>query len=65
MLTREQWLARFGNGLENRAFAVEDAQVREYGAASVAIGALARRPASRAATTPAEWAACRGHFRSG
>lgn len=35
-------LARFGNGLENRAFAVEDAQVREYGAASVAIGALAQ-----------------------
>lgn len=42
VLTREQWLARFGNGLENRAFAVEDAQVREYGAASVAIGALAQ-----------------------
>ena len=23
VLTREQWLSRFGNGLENRAFAVE------------------------------------------
>ena len=42
VLTREQWLARFGNGLENRAFAVEDAQVRDYGAASVVIGAVAQ-----------------------
>ena len=42
VLTREQWLTRFGNGLENRAFAVEDAQVRDYGAASVVIGAVAQ-----------------------
>ena len=42
VLTREQWLARFGNGLENRAFAVEDAQGRDYGAPSVVIGAVAQ-----------------------
>jgi ketosteroid isomerase-like protein len=41
-LAREQWLARFGNGLENRAFAGEDAQVRDHGAASVVIGAVAQ-----------------------
>ena len=29
VLDRGQWLARFGNGLENRAFAVEDAQARD------------------------------------
>jgi hypothetical protein len=26
--TRHQWLARFANSLENRAFVVQDAQVR-------------------------------------
>jgi ketosteroid isomerase-like protein len=40
VLGREQWLVRFGNGLENRAFAVEDAQVRDYGAAAVVVGVL-------------------------
>ena len=38
VLDRPQWLGRFGNGLENRAFAVEDAQVRDYG--NVHIGPL-------------------------
>jgi ketosteroid isomerase-like protein len=42
VLGREQWLARFGNGLENRAFAVEDAQVRDYGTAAVVVGVLAQ-----------------------
>ena len=42
VLDRPQWLARFGNGLENRAFAVEDAQVRDYGTAAVVVGALAQ-----------------------
>ena len=42
VLTREQWLARFGNGLENRAFAIEDPQVRGFGDAAVAIGVLAQ-----------------------
>jgi ketosteroid isomerase-like protein len=42
VLPREQWLARFGNGLENRAFAVEDAQVRDYGTAAVVVGTLAQ-----------------------
>jgi hypothetical protein len=43
VLTRDQWLARFGNGLVNRAFAVEDPQVREYGAAAVVVGVLAQQ----------------------
>ncbi len=42
VLGRDQWLARFANGLENRAFAVEDAQVRAYGDAAVVIGVLAQ-----------------------
>jgi ketosteroid isomerase-like protein len=42
VLTREQWLARFANGLENRAFAVEDPEVRDYGTAAVVVGVLAQ-----------------------
>jgi ketosteroid isomerase-like protein len=42
VLGRDQWLGRFGNGLENRAFAVQDAQVREYGTAAVVVGVLAQ-----------------------
>ena len=42
VLGRDQWLARFGNGLENRVFAVQDAQVREYGTAAVVVGVLAQ-----------------------
>ncbi len=42
VLDRDQWLGRFGNGLENRAFAVEDAQVRHYGVAAVVVGVLAQ-----------------------
>ena len=40
VLDRGQWLARFGNGLENRAFTIEDPQVRGFGDAAVAIGVL-------------------------
>jgi ketosteroid isomerase-like protein len=47
VLDRDQWLARFGNGLENRAFAVEDAQVRDYGAAAVVVGVLAQETSFR------------------
>jgi ketosteroid isomerase-like protein len=47
VLDRDQWLARFGNGLENRAFAVEDAQVREYGAAAAVVGVLAQETSFR------------------
>jgi hypothetical protein len=43
VLTREQWLARFGNGLVNAAFAVEDPAVRDYGAAAVLVGVLAQQ----------------------
>jgi ketosteroid isomerase-like protein len=43
VLGRDQWLARFGNGLENRAFEVEDPQVRDYGTAAVVVGALAQQ----------------------
>jgi uncharacterized protein (TIGR02246 family) len=42
VLGRDQWLARFGNGLENRAFKVEDAQVRDYGGTAVVVGVLAQ-----------------------
>jgi uncharacterized protein (TIGR02246 family) len=42
VLGRQQWLGRFGNGLENRSFAVEDAQVRDYGTAAVVVGVLAQ-----------------------
>jgi uncharacterized protein (TIGR02246 family) len=42
VLTRQQWLARFANGLENRSFAVEDPQVRGFGDAAIAIGVLAQ-----------------------
>ena len=42
VLDRGQWLARFGQGLENRSIAVEDAQVRDYGGAAVVIGVLAQ-----------------------
>jgi ketosteroid isomerase-like protein len=42
VLGRDQWLGRFDNGLENRAFAVEDAQMRDYGTAAVVVGVLAQ-----------------------
>jgi ketosteroid isomerase-like protein len=42
VLDRQQWLDRFGNGLENRSFAVQDPQVREYGTAAVVVGVLAQ-----------------------
>jgi ketosteroid isomerase-like protein len=42
VLDRQQWLARFANGLENRAFVVQDAQVRDYGAAAAVVGVLAQ-----------------------
>jgi ketosteroid isomerase-like protein len=42
VLGRDQWLGRFGNGLENRSFVVEDANVREYGTAAVVVGVLAQ-----------------------
>jgi ketosteroid isomerase-like protein len=40
ILTRDQWLARFANGLVNRSFTVTDLQVRDYGSAAVGIGEL-------------------------
>ena len=42
VLDRDQWLARFRNGLHNRAFAVQDPQVRQYGTAAVVVGVLAQ-----------------------
>jgi uncharacterized protein (TIGR02246 family) len=47
VLGRDQWLSRFGGGLENRAFAVEDAQVRDYGTAAVIVGVLAQETSYR------------------
>jgi ketosteroid isomerase-like protein len=43
VLDHQQWLQRFGNGLVNSAFAVEDPQVREYGTAAVVVGVLAQQ----------------------
>lgn len=43
VLGREQWLARFGHGLVNHAFAVEDPQIREYGGSAVVVGVLAQQ----------------------
>ena len=43
ILTRDQWLARFANGLLNRSFTVTDLQVRDYGTAAVGIGVLAQQ----------------------
>src|SRR5256886_17713814 len=43
ILTRDQWLARFANGLVNRSFTVTDLQVRDYGTAAVGIGVLAQQ----------------------
>src|SRR5215472_15814599 len=40
VLTRDQWLTRFTNGLVNRSFTVTDLQVRDYGTAAVGIGVL-------------------------
>ena len=40
ILTRDQWLARFANGLVNRSFTVTDLQVRDYETAAVGIGVL-------------------------
>ena len=42
ILTRDQWLARFANGLVNRSFTVTDVQVRDFGTAAVGIGVLAQ-----------------------
>ena len=42
ILTRDQWLARFANGLVNRSFTVTDLQVRDYGTAAVGTGVLAQ-----------------------
>jgi ketosteroid isomerase-like protein len=42
VVTREQWLARFANGLVNSAFAVEEPAARDYGTAAVVVGVLAQ-----------------------
>jgi uncharacterized protein (TIGR02246 family) len=42
VLGRKQWLERFRKGLENRAFEVEDPQVREFGTTAVVIGVQAQ-----------------------
>ena len=43
ILTRDQWRARFANGLVNRSFAVTDLQVRDFGTAAVGTGVLAQQ----------------------
>lgn len=44
VLTRQQWLDRFGHGLHNDTFTVEDAEVHEHGdATAVVIGVDAQQ----------------------
>ena len=43
ILTRDQWLARFANGLVNRSFTVTDLQVRDFGTAAVGTGVLTQQ----------------------
>ena len=48
VLTRDQWLVRFRNGLINRAFAVEEPQVHEHGGtAAIVVGVLAQETSFR------------------
>lgn len=47
VLTRQQWLVRFRNGLENRAFTVEEPQVHDHGGVAVVVGALAQETSFR------------------
>jgi hypothetical protein len=42
VLSRDQWLARFANGLVNRSFVIEEPQVRKYGTAAVVVGVLSQ-----------------------
>nr|WSY57209.1 nuclear transport factor 2 family protein [Streptomyces sp. NBC_00886] len=47
VISREQWLDRFGKGLDNRAFAVEDPQIRTYGDTAVVVGIQAQETSVR------------------
>jgi ketosteroid isomerase-like protein len=47
VLTRGQWLGRYGGGLENRAFAVEDPQVHDHGDSAVTVGVLVQQTSFR------------------
>jgi ketosteroid isomerase-like protein len=47
VLTRQQWLERFGGGLENRAFKVEDPQIHDHGSAAVVVGVDAQETSFR------------------
>lgn len=42
VLGRRQWLERYRKGLENRAFAVEQPEVRVYDGTAVVVGTLAQ-----------------------
>jgi len=43
VLDREQWLARFGHGLRNQVFTIEDPQVHDHGTAAIVIGVDAQQ----------------------
>jgi ketosteroid isomerase-like protein len=43
VLTRDQWLRRFGDGLKNQAFTVEQPQVHDHGGAAVVVGEQAQQ----------------------
>jgi ketosteroid isomerase-like protein len=43
VLDKQQWLQRFGNGLRNRSFVVEEPQVHRHGDAAVVVGTDAQQ----------------------
>ena len=47
VLPRAMWLGRFDKGLDNRAFAIEDPQVRDHGTSAVVVGVLAQETSVR------------------
>ncbi|MFI0977504.1 nuclear transport factor 2 family protein [Streptomyces sp. NPDC021093] len=47
VISRAQWLDRFDKGLENRAFTVEEPQVRSYGDAAVVVGVQTQKTSVR------------------
>jgi uncharacterized protein (TIGR02246 family) len=48
VLTRDQWLERYRTGaLQNAAFELQDAQVRDYGTAAVMVGTQAQQTSYR------------------
>lgn len=50
VLGRQQWMERFGDGVENRAFAVADPKIHEHGTAAVVVSVLDQQTSLVAST---------------